>query len=115
MRRPISILCSAACLLALSACSIHTVDIQQGNIITPEMVQQLKPGMTKQQVRFIMGTPTIVDTFHPDRWDYIYTLKEKTGKQEQKHVGLFFDGDELTRIEADSALQTVPPAGSPGG
>lgn len=96
----------------LAACSIHTVDIQQGNIITPEMVEQLKPGMTRQQVRFVMGTPSLVDTFHRDRWDYIYTLKDREGKREQKHVTLFFEGDELVRIQTDG-ISSEPPAGTP--
>ena len=100
---------------ALAACSLHTVEIQQGNIITPEMVEQLKPGMTKQQVRFVMGTPTIIDTFHRDRWDYVYTLEDRAGKREQKHVTLSFDGDELRRIETAGASPDSPPENKPNG
>jgi outer membrane protein assembly factor BamE len=90
-----------ACSLLLtgSACSMHVIDIQQGTIITSEMVAQLKPGMTRSQVRFVMGTPTIADPFHADRWDYIYTLaKGANAVSERNHVALYFEGDQLVRI-----------------
>lgn len=77
---------------------MHVIDIQQGTIITPEMVSQLKPGMTRNQVRFVMGTPTIADPFHPDRWDYIYTLEKRGESPERNHVVLYFEGDQLVRI-----------------
>ena len=66
--------------LAISACSdairipfVYRIDIYQGNIFSQEMVDQLKPGMTKRQVAFIMGTPLVEDAFHSDRWDYVYS------------------------------------------
>lgn len=78
---------------------MHVVDIQQGTIITPEMVAQLKPGMTRSQVRFVMGTPTIGDPFHQSRWDYIYTLDPYRGPKERYRVTLFFDGETLVEID----------------
>jgi outer membrane protein assembly factor BamE len=79
---------------------MHVIDIQQGTIITPEMVSQLKPGMTRSQVQFVMGTPTIADPFHHERWDYVYTLEERKKPLERHHVVLFFDEeDRLERIE----------------
>lgn len=76
---------------------MHVIDIQQGTIITPEMVAQLKPGMTRSQVRFVMGTPTISDPFHQDRWDYVYTLRARS-ERESYRIALFFEGDTLVEI-----------------
>lgn len=89
---------------------MHVIDIQQGTIITPEMVGQLKPGMTRSQVRLVMGTPTIADPFHPDRWDYLYTLKAHKQPFERHHVVLFFEDDVLAKIDERS-----PPTPRPGG
>lgn len=98
-------ICLFFCLAALTAsCSMHVIDVQQGTIITPEMTEQLKPGMTRNQVRFVMGTPTISDPFHQNRWDYVYTLQQGRGPEERRHIALFFDGDTLVDI-IDSADQ----------
>ena len=60
-----------------TAClSVYRPDLQQGNAVTPEMVEKLKVGMTRNQVRFVLGTPLIADVFHPDRWDYYFFLKQ---------------------------------------
>jgi outer membrane protein assembly factor BamE len=75
--------------------------IQQGNVITQDMVNKLKPGMSKRQVTYIMGTPGLVDSFHQDRWDYIYTVKKNTQPIEQKNLTLYFNDDQLTRIDGD--------------
>ncbi len=95
-----SIIC-CICLLN-AACSIHEIDIQQGNVVTPELAAQLKPGMDKQQVTFILGTPLITDTFHHDRWDYIYLFQPHKGNQERYHISLYFKDDKLVRIEHDN-------------
>ncbi|MEW6354552.1 MAG: outer membrane protein assembly factor BamE [Pseudomonadota bacterium] len=102
--------------LILPACSslhvpgVHRIDIQQGNVITQEMVDKLKPGMDKNQVRFALGTPTIVDVFHQERWDYVYSFQPGGGERQQRHLALFFDGDRLVRIEGD----VQPGAGTRG-
>ncbi len=87
--------------LYLTGCAIHHPEIQQGNVITDDMVSQLAKGMTKKQVKFVLGTPSIRDPFHPDRWDYVYSLD--TGKKAQarkrKHLVVFFKGDRLSRHE----------------
>ncbi len=91
--------------LFIGACSaapsswVHRIDIQQGNIITQEMVDQLKIGMSAREVKFVMGSPLIVDPFHRDRWDYIYSLQPNDGAREQRRVTLFFTDDKLARIE----------------
>lgn len=80
---------------------IHRIDVQQGNVITQEMVDQLKPGMSKRQVKFTLGSPMIADTFHQDRWDYLYHMQPGKGDIEQHHVTLTFKDDALTAISGD--------------
>lgn len=93
----------------LSACSIprlqfpgvYKIDIQQGNIITQEMIDQLRPGMTKRQVIFVMGTPLVRDPFHQDRWDYIYSYQPGGGIRGQERVTMYFEDDMLTHFTGD--------------
>ena len=94
--------------LGLASCTsvervpfIHRIDVQQGNVITQEMVDQLKPGMTTRQVRFTLGSPMIVDVFHPERWDYLYRMEPGKGELEQQRVTLFFQDDKLVQIAGD--------------
>lgn len=89
-----------------TACSnvplgVYRVDVQQGNVLTEEMLAQLTPGMEKRKVRFLLGTPILVDTFNQDRWDYIYTFARGGGTIEQRQVTLFFEDERLERIEGD--------------
>ena len=79
----------------------YRIDIQQGNAITQEMVAKLKPGMTRAQVRFALGTPLIVDTFRTDRWDYVYYYEKPSAPREYRHVVVVFKGDRLERLEGD--------------
>ncbi len=79
----------------------YKMDIQQGNYVTQQMVAKLKPGMTRSQVRFILGTPLIVDMFRTNRWDYVY-IYEKRGKvTEQRKITVIFEDDKLARVEGD--------------
>lgn len=93
--------------LALTGCSslnfpgVYRIKVPQGNVITEEMVAKLKPGMTRRQVRFIMGTPLIEDTFNNDRWDYIYTVRRAREVISQAKVSLFFDDDRLVSYSGD--------------
>jgi outer membrane protein assembly factor BamE len=91
--------------LFLSGCNkekipgVYRIDIQQGNDVSQDMINKLKPGMNKNQVSFIMGTPLLIDTFHPNRWDYIYSFHPGNGQREQRRVTLFFDENEqLTHL-----------------
>jgi outer membrane protein assembly factor BamE len=89
-------------LLALTACSsplVYKLDIQQGNYITEDMVAKLKVGMTRAQVRFVLGTPMLADTFHRERWDYPYRLFRDGKLVEDKLFTVTFDGDSVTRFE----------------
>jgi len=86
----------------------YKIDIQQGNVLTQDMVSQLRPGLTKDQVRFILGTPVLMDMFHANRWDYIYRLqKGSTGEVEMRQFSTYFDAsDRLIRVGGDvAALQ----------
>jgi outer membrane protein assembly factor BamE len=88
----------------LGACSfpgVYRIDIPQGNIITQEMVDQLRPGLTKRQVTFILGTPLLRDTFDQDRWDYIYGYQPGGGVRSQERITIFFENDQLARFTGD--------------
>jgi outer membrane protein assembly factor BamE len=85
----------------LPGLSAYKIDIQQGNYVTQDMVAKLKPGMTRNQVKFALGTPLIADPFHPDRWDYVYVLHKKGKLVAQRRIVAVFDGDKLVRIEGD--------------
>lgn len=98
-----------ACGSAAPTVKPFKMDIQQGNVVTSKMLLQLRPGMTKSQVRFIMGTPLIVDSFHKDRWDYFYQLRQAGKIVEQRRVILDFDKDFLTKVRGD-----VVPEGTAG-
>jgi outer membrane protein assembly factor BamE len=79
----------------------YKMDIQQGNVVTSEMLLKLRPGMTKSQVQFIMGTPLLVDSFHTNRWDYFYQLRKQGKIVSQRRVILDFENDLLTRVRGD--------------
>jgi outer membrane protein assembly factor BamE len=85
-------------------------DIQQGNYVSQEVFAQVKPGMTREQVRFLLGTPLLTDIFHADRWDYVYWRETTEGKREQRKVALFFADGKLARMEGDAQLPAVSPA-----
>lgn len=100
------LLCSA-CGTALPTIKPYKMDVQQGNVVTSKMLLQLRPGMTKSQVRFIMGTPLIQDSFHGNRWDYVYQMREGGKITEQRRVILDFENELLKSVRGD-----VIPAGS---
>lgn len=97
----------ALAMAGLSACGpfqfpgVYKISIPQGNIITQDMVDQLRPGMTKRQVIFVMGTPLVRDPFHQDRWDYIYNFQPGGGQRVGERVTVFFQDDQLVRIAGD--------------
>lgn len=110
-------------LLGLSGCSsiddylpeggffpgVHKIDVQQGNLITQEMVDRLKPGMSRSQVRYIMGSPIVTDTFDQNRWDYFYSLKPGYGELEQQRLTLYFEDDKLVQMGGDFRPQPQQP------
>jgi outer membrane protein assembly factor BamE len=90
------------CGLAAAACSpIYKLDIQQGNLFNKNLVDSLKPGMSKRQVTLVMGSPSIVSPFNQNRWDYVSTWRRHNGRMETKDLTLYFENDALARIEGD--------------
>lgn len=79
--------------------SFYSVPVRQGNYLDQAIVSQLRPGMTRQQVQRIMGTPLVADPFHQNRWDYYYSYQKDGKLVEQRHVALYFTGDILDRVD----------------
>jgi outer membrane protein assembly factor BamE len=108
MRLAIGLAVILACLIQ-SACSmprlklprVHKVTVQQGNVITQRMIDELKPGLTRSQVAFIMGEPVFRNTFDNDRWDYIYSVEIPGIYKEQKRLTVYFKDDVMTHWDGD--------------
>lgn len=103
-------------LLLITGCSsipavLYKIDVQQGNIITQEMVDKLKPGMGRSQVRFVLGSALIDDVFHKDRWDYVYRLLQHGNLVEEYRLTVFFEDDKLVRTAGDfsGSLASISP------
>jgi outer membrane protein assembly factor BamE len=90
-----------ACSSTLPSIKPYKMPIQQGNLVTSKMMAQLKPGMTKTQVRFVMGTPLISDSFHKDQWDYFYQMENDGVIIEKRRVILMFEKDLLAKVKGD--------------
>lgn len=107
-------------LVAVTGCSSHDggfklpgvyrPDILQGNVIEQDMIDKLKPGMDKSKVQFIMGTPALIDPFHPERWEYIYTFAKGGANRQQLHITIFFKDGKLAYLGGDvvSAIRKPP-------
>ena len=80
----------------------YRIEIQQGNFISQDMIGQLKPGMSKEQVRLALGTPLLTDIFHADRWDYVYWRERPGTKLEQRKLTVFFEDGKLMRLDGDT-------------
>ena len=104
---------SMALALLLSGCSslpgVHKIDVNQGNVITQEMVNQLRPGMSRIQARYVLGSPMLESLFHEDRWDYLYRRHPGGKDAAQQRVTLYFDQDRLTRVEGDIRPRKTDP------
>ena len=97
------------CVIGLASCkyfpSVHKLNIQQGHIITEEMVNQLKLGMNKRQVRFVLGNTLLPDTFNDNRWDYYYSLRRGSDGSKISHLfTAYFEDDKLVKTEGDYLL-----------
>lgn len=99
--RPLIAIFTLGVALFVSACSVHRIDIQQGNVITEEARVQLQLGMTREQVQFLLGTPLLIDSFHKDRWDYVYNFIREGEEPEEQRLSLFFQQDKLVRVIQD--------------
>lgn len=93
------------CTVILAGCNnlrfpgVFRIDIGQGNIITSEMIEKLKVGMTKRQVEYVMGSAMIKDPFTPNRWDYIYNYETGRGTFVENQLTLYFEGERLQKID----------------
>jgi outer membrane protein assembly factor BamE len=94
----------------LNVLSVYRMEIQQGNYLTQEMVSQLQAGMTREQVRFVLGTPLLTDIFHDNRWDYVYRRQRANSREvEERRLSVFFENDRLVRVEGDVTTGLGPP------
>ncbi|MDR1163295.1 MAG: outer membrane protein assembly factor BamE [Candidatus Accumulibacter sp.] len=100
---PLFLLFFAGCTAIPRFINEYKIDVQQGNILTQDMVSQLRPGLSKDQVRFILGTPVLADVFHANRWDYTYRLRKgNVGEVELRRFTVFFDDEgKLARVAGD--------------
>lgn len=119
MPRASSVVLALLCAALLAGCGVpralgiapYKIEIQQGNFVSQEMVSQLKSGMSKEQVRQIMGTPLLTDIFHAERWDYVYSRETTEGKREKRKLAIFFEDGKLARIDGDELLRPTSAAG----
>jgi len=80
----------------------YRIEVQQGNYVTQEMLAQLKPGLTRDQVRFVLGTPMVSDIFHGDRWDYVFMRQRANSREvEYRRIAVFFEDGKLKHVEGD--------------
>jgi len=105
-----------AALLTGGCLSVYKAEIQQGNAVSQEMIDKLKPGMTRSQVRFVLGTPLITDPFHLDRWDYYYYIRRQ-GEDiaEVRRLTVIFKNDVLVAVEGDTQNKTDATAAGDAG
>ncbi|MCH8959128.1 MAG: outer membrane protein assembly factor BamE [Proteobacteria bacterium] len=103
---------------ALTGGCVYRINIQQGNLLDADLIEQVEVGMTRLQVRFLLGTPLVSNPFDKDRWDYYYYFKAgKTREKTTQHFVVFFDGDEVSRLDriAGEPPTEEAPAGEASG
>lgn len=98
--RAAAILCIALALALPAAGCVYRINIQQGNYLDPAALEQLQVGMTRSQVRYLLGTPMVPDAFDKNRWDYLFYFKRgRLRDPEQRQVTVYFEEDKVTRVE----------------
>jgi outer membrane protein assembly factor BamE len=102
-------------LVALASGCVYRINIQQGNFLDQAAVDQVKPGMTRSQIRYLLGTPMVADSFNKERWDYIYYLKKGRSRHvDSRRVTVYFDGDKVAKLDkptdAEAAAQDASAA-----
>lgn len=94
--------------MATAGC-VYRIDIQQGNLVDEELIDQVQVGMTRSQVRFLLGTPMVQDAFHQDRWDYMYYFRQgRARKVEKRWLIIAFDQDLVANIQRDVPVDNRP-------
>jgi outer membrane protein assembly factor BamE len=113
--RPTLLTLSLLAALLASCNLLYKAEVQQGTLLSPEMLANLRPNMTKRQVRLLLGSPPVADVFHPERWDYVYSIGRTGDKFDSQHLTLYFQNDTLVRAEGDLApAALVNPANGNG-
>jgi outer membrane protein assembly factor BamE len=108
--------CLVGLLIAFTACGcVYRINIQQGNFLDQKAVDQVQNGMTRSQVRYLLGTPMVADSFNKERWDYIYYLKKgRSLHVDSRRVTVYFDGDKVVNLDkptdAEAAAQDASAA-----
>lgn len=99
----------------------YRIEIQQGNFVSQDMIAKLKRGMSREQVRFVLGTPLLTDVFHPDRWDYVFYRERPDKSREERRISVFFENNRLMRVTGDVVPEAAarpgaaPKGGTPNG
>jgi outer membrane protein assembly factor BamE len=102
-----SLLLGGALSLAVSGC-VYRINIQQGNFLNQSAVDTVKTGMTRSQVRYLLGTPMVADSFNKERWDYIYYLKKGRSRHvDSRRVTVYFEGDKVAKLDKPSAAEAA--------
>jgi outer membrane protein assembly factor BamE len=98
----------ASAFAALASGCVYRINIQQGNFLDQGAVEQVKAGMTRSQVRYLLGTPMVADSFDKERWDYIYYLKKGRSRHvDSRRVTVYFDGDKVARLDKPTAAEAA--------
>jgi len=93
---------------ALASGCVYRINIQQGNFLDQKAVDQVKAGMTRSQVRYLLGTPMVADPFVKDRWDYIYYLKKgRSSHVDSRRVTVYFDGEKVAKLDKPTAAEAA--------
>ena len=100
-KRIVFVLALAAGLLAGGCSVLYRAEVQRGNVVTAEAMSQVRLGMTRRQVRFLLGSPLIQDPFHAERWDYVYLYEADDRPPVRTRLTLSFDDDRLIRVDGD--------------
>jgi len=107
-----AVVLAMGCALSSSAC-VYRINIQQGNFLDQSAVDQVKDGMTRSQVRYLLGTPMVADSFDKERWDYIYYLKKgRSGHVDSRRVTVYFDGDKVAKLDKPTDAEAAAQAAS---
>jgi outer membrane protein assembly factor BamE len=102
-----SLLVSLSLGLVATGC-VYRINIQQGNFLDQAAVEQVKQGMTRSQVRYLLGTPMVADSFNKERWDYIYYLRKgRTRHIDSRRVTVYFDGEKVARLDKPTAAEAA--------
>jgi outer membrane protein assembly factor BamE len=109
----LSLLCACTTDGGVKLPGVYRIDIQQGNVIEQDMVDKLKPGMDKNQVHFILGTPAIIDPFHNEQWEYLFTMSKSGATREQRRLRIHFKDEKLAFIDGNTITTNRIPDDTP--